>query len=188
MKSIVTAAALLVVLLVAGPSVYAQNKTGYINFQDLVGVMPETAKADSSFKAYQQQKQKSAEKKNATFEADLAEFYKDSATMSQAVKQAKKEDLQKLAAELGSLEETFQREMQKFQQDLMEPIQKKAYDALQAVAKENGYSYIFDAGTLLVAPPGDDVLPLVAKKLKIKLPEATPAPAKPAAGGAKPNN
>ncbi len=41
---------------------------------------------------------------------------------------------------------------------------------LNTVAKENGYSYVYSKEALLVAPPGDDLLPLVAKKLNIKLP------------------
>jgi outer membrane protein len=180
MKSILTAAAMVVVLLVTGNSLNAQNKTGYISFQDLVAVMPETAKADSSYKVYQEQKVKSAEKKNANFEKELADFYKDSINLSAEVKQARREDLQKFVTELSGMEETIQKELQKKQEELMAPIQKKAFESLQAVAKENGYTYVFDAGTLLIAPPGDDLLPLVAKKLKIKLPEADAAP-KPAA-------
>jgi outer membrane protein len=38
------------------------------------------------------------------------------------------------------------------------------------VAKENGYTYVFNSaeGLILVAPPSDDILPLVKKKLGIK--------------------
>jgi len=53
-------------------------------------------------------------------------------------------------------------------------------EAVQAVAKENGYGYVFEKEALLVAPPGDDILPLVAKRLNIKLPApGTTSPAAP---------
>ena len=51
-------------------------------------------------------------------------------------------------------------------------------DAIKAVAKEAGYAYILDVSTIIVAPPGDDVIALVKKKLAIKDPAA--ATAKPA--------
>ncbi len=46
-------------------------------------------------------------------------------------------------------------------------------NALNEVAKANGYAYVLNKEALLVAPPGDDLLPLVAKKLNIKLPVNT---------------
>ena len=46
----------------------------------------------------------------------------------------------------------------------------KQQQAIADVAKENGYSYIFDvsAGALLYQPDSDDILPLVKKKLGLK--------------------
>jgi outer membrane protein len=53
---------------------------------------------------------------------------------------------------------------------LLAPVLKKADDAIKAVAKEKGYTYIFDAlnSGLLVAPEEDNILPLVKAKLNIK--------------------
>ena len=50
----------------------------------------------------------------------------------------------------------------------MAPIQKKAIEAIQTVAKENGYAYVISKDQLLVSPPADDILPLVKKKLGLK--------------------
>ena len=51
-------------------------------------------------------------------------------------------------------------------------MQAKALDAIKAVAKEKGYGYVIDDTNkaLLVAPPGDDLLPFVKTKLGIKDP------------------
>ena len=46
------------------------------------------------------------------------------------------------------------------------------------LAKEKGYTYIFTSDALIVAPPSDDILPLVAAKLGIKIPTATSKPIK----------
>jgi outer membrane protein len=59
-------------------------------------------------------------------------------------------------------------------------------EAIKAVAKESNYAYVLDANSVLVGPPGEDVLPLVKKKLGIV--DKAAAPAKPAgtAPAAKP--
>jgi outer membrane protein len=41
-------------------------------------------------------------------------------------------------------------------------------DAIQTVAKENGYTWVIAKDQLLVSPPADDILPLVKKKLGLK--------------------
>ena len=53
------------------------------------------------------------------------------------------------------------------EQELLEPILSKARKAIEEVAKEGKYTYIFDktGGTILYANESEDVLPLVKKKL-----------------------
>jgi len=55
----------------------------------------------------------------------------------------------------------------------LQPVYEKVMTAINEVAKEKGYSYIYNREALLVAPPGDDILQLVADKLKVKLPAPT---------------
>ena len=55
------------------------------------------------------------------------------------------------------------------EQEKLAALSKKVKDAVDSVAKENGYTYIFDSGTgvMLYMPEGDDVSNLVKKKLGI---------------------
>jgi outer membrane protein len=166
--------------LVAAGEVNAQSKIGYISSQELVSVMPETRKADSSLQEYRNALIQNATEKQNAFYAAVEKYNKDSATLSTSVKAVKRNELTKMGQELGGEEERIQQQLQQRQQELLGPINRKAYEAVQTVAKDNGYGYIFEKEALLVAPPGDDILPLVAKKLNIKLPSAggtTPAPA-----------
>jgi outer membrane protein len=188
MKKFLTAAFIIVTALVTTSQVNAQNKIGYISTQELVSIMPETAKADSNLQQYRTALIQNAQEKQSSLESAIEKFNKDSATMSISVKDVKRGELQKMLNDLQAEDQRIQQQLQQRQQELIAPINRKAFDAVQAVAKENGYSYIFEKDALLVAPPGDDVLQLVAKKLNIKVPAgrgaqnqpATTAPAKPA--------
>jgi outer membrane protein len=55
------------------------------------------------------------------------------------------------------------------EQDLINPIIEKAKKAIEQVAKENGYTYIFDTsvGAVLYWEESDNVLSLVKKKLNL---------------------
>ena len=162
----------------------SQTKIGYISTEELIGVMPEAEKANTELQEYQT----ALNQQGQSYLRELNEldslFAKDSATMSKATKELKRNDMIALYQKVQGWNQTMQQKIGEKQQELLAPIQRKALDNIRAVAKENGYNFILEAGTLLVSPPTDDILPLVKKKLGIK----DPAPAtKPATGGAKPN-
>ncbi len=151
-------------------SVSAQNKFGYISTEELISVMPETAKADSNLQQYRTALIQSAQDKQTSLESAIEKFNKDSVSMTTAVKDVKRADLQKMLTDLQGEDQRIQQQLQQRQQELIQPIQRKAFEAIQAVAKENGFTYVFDKNALLVAPPAEDVIQLVAKKLNVKLP------------------
>jgi outer membrane protein len=188
MKKLFTAMSLALCLVVAGEA-KAQQKIGYISSQELVSIMPETKKAETNLQEYRAALIQSATEKSNAFYAGVEKFNKDSVNFTEAQKSVKRQELTKLGQDLGGEEERIQQLLQEKQRTLIEPINKKAYDAVQAVAKENGFTYVFEKEALLVAPPGEDILPLVAKKLGITLPKddkpaapptgTQPAPVKP---------
>jgi outer membrane protein len=142
--------------------------------------MPETKRADSSLQQLKLALEQNAQDKYTKLSADYENFNRDSAKYSEAVKTVKRQELQKAYQELAGEEQRIQEQLQQKQGELLQPIQKKANEAVQAVAKENGFAYILEREVIIVAPPGDDILPLVAKKLGIKVPTApAPSPVKP---------
>ena len=58
------------------------------------------------------------------------------------------------------------------QNELLAPIYRKVYDAIRVVAKEKGYTHVMTKEALLIAPDADDMIGLVAAKLKVTLPKA----------------
>lgn len=170
MKKFVTAGLITVTSFFATSQANAQSKIGYISTEELISVMPEAAKADSNLQQYRTALVQSAQDKQSSLEAAIEKFNKDSVSMSTAVKDVKRADLQKMLTDLQGEDQRIQQQLQQRQQELIQPINKKAFEAIQAVAKESSYTYVFEKNALLVAPPAEDILPLVAKKLNIKLP------------------
>ena len=148
--------------------VKAQMKVGYISISEVIAGMPEAKKADTSLTQYRDALVSSATDRQNTFNADVQKFIQDSGKLTPAQREVKRSALQKQSQEMAGEEQRIQEELQKKQQDLSGPIEKKATDAVQAVAKENGYTYVLPKEMVIVGPPGDDLLPLVKKKLNIK--------------------
>jgi len=161
-------------LVVAGFSASAQ-KTGYISLDQVVALMPEVRKIDSTLQRFQ------ADSLNPQFAYFVSEYNrkdsilnsKDSSKTPVAVRNQMRQEMEGLAYQLQNWQGYVQNEMQEKQNELLQPIYVKAMNALNEVAKANGYSYVYSKEALLVAPPADDLLPLVAKKLNIKLPNTT---------------
>ncbi|MEJ7912722.1 MAG: OmpH family outer membrane protein [Chitinophagaceae bacterium] len=162
------------IVLFTGLSASAQ-KTGYINLDQVVGLMPEVAKVDSMLQKYQ------ADSLNPQFAYMVSEYNrkdslvnsKDSLKTPSAVRAQIRQELEGMAYQIQNWQQIVQNALQGKQSEILEPIYRKAMTALNATAKEGGYSYVYNKEALLVAPPADDLLPLVAKKLNLKIPTAT---------------
>ena len=168
MKKAFTLVLLATVLFAAGNRAQAQNKIGHIGLSDIILAMPEAKKADTALQQFREALYQSAQDKQGAFEESVAKFYKDSASYTASVKEVKRKSLQDQMTAMQGEDQRIQQELQKKQEEYSAPIQKKALDAVQAVAKENGYAYVFVKEALLVSPPSDDLAPLVKKKLGLK--------------------
>jgi outer membrane protein len=158
-------------LFVAAGSANAQ-KTGYISVEQIVSLMPETARLDSLLRKFQ------ADSLNPQFTYLVQEYNrkdsmvngKDSSKTPSAIRKQVRQELEGIAYQVQNWQQIVQQEMQGKQQELLEPIYRKVEAAIQSTAKENGYSYVLNREALLVMPPADDLLPMVAKKLNVKVP------------------
>lgn len=164
--------------LAAANNASAQNKFGHINAEEVVSLMPEIAKIDTILRKFQ------ADSLNTTLTSLVQEYtYKDSllnktdtSKMPAAIKVQYRQDLENLAYQVQNWQSISQQIMQNKQGQLYQPIYLKVRNAINAVAKEKGYGYIFATEALIVAPPADDILPLVAAKLGVKVPANRNAP------------
>ena len=159
-------------------SATAQNKIGYINTDELIGVMPEAEKADAELKEYQGSLQQQGRDLMKELNDKDSLFVRDSAKLSPSMKEIKKNELVALYQRVQNWNQQAQEMYQAEAQKKIAPLRNKALEAIRAVAKESGYSYILDVSAVIVGPPGDDVLALVKKKLGIKETPAATIPKK----------
>jgi len=174
-------AVLLIVGTIIANNIQAQNKIGYISLQEVITVMPEYKAAGNDLQDYQ----KALEQQGNDYQLELyrkdSSFKADSSKWSASMKEVKRKELNELYIKWTNfINQEAQQLINKKEQELLAPIQQKAVQTSQAVAKENGYAYILPKEQLISFPAADDILPLVLKKLNI-----APAAAAPAKTGGK---
>ena len=148
------------------------QKTGYISVDNMVRLMPDIAKIDTMMQRYQ------TDSINTEFASLVADYNyrdsllssKDTLKMPATVRDQHRQALQQISYQVQNWQQISQQAYQSKQQELLQPVYRKVMTAVNAVAKEKGYAYVISSDALLVAPPGDDLLPSVAQRLNVKLP------------------
>ena len=160
----------LVALTLAAMSVSAQVKLGHIETQKLIQAMPEWTAAQKTFEEEQKKVNTELNGLREQFQTKLAEYSEKMKTYSEAMRATTEEELQGLQQRIQRFQETAMAQLEKTQNDLMQPVMEKALNAIKEVGKENGFTYIFDmnAGILYAAENSQDVLTLVKKKLGLQ--------------------
>jgi outer membrane protein len=146
------------------------QKIGFISADEVIQLMPEAASVQTQLDQYQQSLYQNAQDQRTTLNDAVQKFYKDSSTMSASLKEVKRTDLQKQVQDLSGIDQKIQNQFEQKRQELSLPIQKKLQAAIEEVAKENGYTYVFPREALIYMPPTSDIGPLVRKKLGLKEP------------------
>ncbi|MCD6366794.1 MAG: OmpH family outer membrane protein [Bacteroidales bacterium] len=146
----------------------SKGKLGHIDSGKLLSLMPEREKAQNDLQNYSKQ----LEDQLMAMQTELQNKYNDylakKDSLSDILLQTREKELQDLQTRIQNFQTSAQQDLQKKEQDLLQPIIEKAKNAIQKVAKEKGYSYVFDTsiGALIYWPEdSDDLLPLVKKEL-----------------------
>ena len=168
-------------LLVAGLSASAQEKhlkIGYTNVEAIVGQLPEAKQIETDLKTYKTQLDNQLQTKVKDFQAKYEAYQKGGSLMSDVVKQDKERELQDMNGQIEEFQKNAETSMAKKQEALLKPVLDKVQKAIDDVANENGFSYIFNSdggmglSIILHAPEKDDVTPLVLKKMGVTIPAA----------------
>ena len=159
---------LTICLVVAGLfAAEAQNKLGYINSNELLSIMPQSIEMQTELQSYAKGLESSLAAMQAEGEKKLADYQQNEATMSELVKQDKIRELESIQQRILEFQQNAQESLAAKEQELITPILDKARKAIEDVAKEENFTYIFDAstGNILYAEKSENILPLVKAKL-----------------------
>ena len=164
-------------------------KLGYTNIDYVLSQTPEAKDIQNQLTIQRTQSENELKRMQKELEDKYGAYEKGAAQMSDVIKKDRETELQGLQARIQEFGRTAEQSLQTKYQQLVNPVVQKIQKAIDAVAKEAGYQYVFnlDAGAntipiLLVAPEENNITELVLKKMGID-PAKAAAAAKPATTG-----
>ncbi|MCQ2958887.1 MAG: OmpH family outer membrane protein [Bacteroidales bacterium] len=160
------------VLFISGLSFNSQaQKFGHINFEELVASMPEKNEAQKTLEKEYNEMRSIIESMSVEFNKKFLAAQKSSDTLSSASKQLLEQDLNDMQNRIMQYQQNAEVQLNKRQQELLDPILDKAEAAIKAVASKEGFLYIFDISEgsqiLYFSDKSIDVMSLVKKELGI---------------------
>ena len=149
---------LIAVITLGFNTVQAQTKVGHISTDLLLSLMPETKTLNTDL-----------EKLSKTYESELkAENDKLTAKLKKYEAEVGSQmEVQQDQQNLYQASQIAQQDIAKKRDEKLKPILEKARKAIEDVANEQGFTYILDASSIIVAN-GTDLLPAVKTKLGIQ--------------------
>lgn len=178
MKKLFVALAAVAALMLAGSDkAAAQSKMGYFDAEYVLSLMPGVSKIDTLLAEFER------DSLGMEYDFRLGEFQRndstlraDSAKMPKRLYDEKKNEMIQKFYVLQNWQQYSQQVSQAKQQELIGPFYEKVLTAFQQVVEEGKYGYVFKREGLWIAPPADNLIPAVAKKLGLKLPVDPNAP------------
>lgn len=166
-KSIVLVIALLSVL-----SVSAQTlKFGHVNSQELMTTLPDMEVVMSTLEDLQTTNNELLTQMQSELQTEGQKYQEVADSLPQSVRAYKEQQLQSMQENIQNFYQEAQVSMQQKQQELTKPVMDKVKKAIDEVAAEQGFIYVFDlsgGAVLYHSAESVDIKPLVRKKLGLE--------------------
>jgi outer membrane protein len=148
------------------------QKIGYADVQYVLFQMPDVKQAESNLKVVEKQLTDLVNKKTDELKLKYDAFTKSEKDMLEAARTNTINELQQMQGNLEQLKQDSQSTLEKKHAELMKPIYEKIGKAIEAVAKDEGYTFILSGhvsgqDVVMYADASFDVSDLILKKLGV---------------------
>ncbi|WP_352422066.1 OmpH family outer membrane protein [Proteiniphilum sp.] len=164
---------LILFIAVAPLAAMAQEvKIATVNVQEVFNAMPEISGIETQLSGKQEEIRKNMQALEEEFNKKQEEFETNPAA-SEAAKQDQQKQITQLYERYQTYMQNGQQEFQQLQQKLLEPVNRKIFEAIKAIGDENNYTFVYDISSMqspiiYFSPSAVDATPQVKTKLGIK--------------------
>ena len=162
MKKVVLAA-----LFTLGVASTQAQDIAHINFEEIVAAMPEAKTMQTDIEKLGKTYEAEIKAATTALQAKYQRYESEQASKTPEENQQRALEVQQEQAKIQQLQGTAAQELQKKQAELLDPIVKKAQEAVKAYAKEKGIKYVLDQKSLVLAE-GTDITGAIKTKLGVQ--------------------
>lgn len=146
--------------------IFSQEKIGYVDSKVILDGMQDAKDAQANLDNVVAQWKKELQTYNDSLNFVRSDYEKKKLIMTDKIRQEREDEIKSLEKKIsdyklqkfGENGEYFQK-----QNELMKPVQDKVFKAIQDVAKENGYDFVFDRSSEITLLYMNDKYDLTSK-------------------------
>ena len=140
------------------------QKLGRVNFNELVMLMPEMDAARETIAAAQKEAEETYAAMVEEYQGKVSQYQQKSGSWTAAIKESTEKELMDIQNRIQEFQQNISQELQQQQSQLVAPINEKANNAVQELAKAKGIDVLFDASQAIYF--SDAVVDLTAEARK----------------------
>ena len=160
---------LLLALILSIPSMAFAQKFGVINTEALIAELPQVQEVQATIEASSQRYQAEFQKLKSEFDKKYTEFQQLDNGTPQVIRERRLQEIQELDQKINQIRKTVTEDLQRQENELMEPIRNNVTAAIQSVGIDGDFIIIFEnTPTVYTRSDVVDVTPLVKAKLGVE--------------------
>jgi outer membrane protein len=160
------------VMAVCAGSAAAQTaqKTGFVNSAKIFQELPEAKDAEKRLEAFTKPVQDSLQLMQKDIETRISEYQKKESMMNDQAKRTSQSEIQEMTQRAREFASRKDQELAAQRERILNPLKEKVLRAIERVAKEDKYTFVFDqteqVQILLYGDPNHDLTFKVIDRLK----------------------
>ena len=153
-----------VLCLGANNAIHAQAKVAHVDVNELISKMPAMIDAQKQLEKLSGTYDTEYKTMADEYQAKIKKYDQESATVGDAVNQARQTEVQDLVKRITDYRDNAQKELQKKEADMVKPLMDRIKASISKVGKAKGYQYVLNVADLLLSD-GPDLTADVKKDL-----------------------
>ena len=146
-------------------------KIGYVDFTELMQLMPEMDSARVQIDAASLEAQETYQAMVEEYQSKAQQYESKQSSWTPAIAQSKANELQQIMARIQEFEQAIQQDLAQLQNALQAPVYEKAQNAINEIAKAKGIAAVFEKSSLLYIDPAQMVDLTPEARVKVGIPE-----------------
>ena len=144
-------------------------KWAYVDFNEIVMLMPEMDEARATMEENQKTNEEILIAMYEEYQTKMQQYQQKAETWTPAIRESKEKEIMEIQARFEQTQQSLQQEIQQLQQSLQAPIYEKAQNTVNDLAKAKGVAFVFEKSSLLYIDPaqGIDLTPEARAALNI---------------------
>ena len=168
MKKIFVIAAVALMSLTASAQ---ELKWAYVDFNELVMLMPEMDSARATMEENQKTNEEILVAMYDEYQAKYQQYQQKQATWTPAIRESKEKEIMEIQSRLEQTQQSLQQELQQLQQNLQAPIVEKANNVINELAKAKNITAVLDKASFIYVDPAQMIDLTAEVRAALNIPE-----------------